>query len=126
MCEIETRIDRGADFTVRTVTGEVTAPEILAAMASYYAGGPTRLVLWDFSGAALERLSGREVRSLAEATGSYVAGRVAGRTALVFSSTLAYGLGRMFDQARNAGHSPVDYASFRDRGEAMAWLGVAA
>lgn len=49
MAEIVTTADRGADLTVRTVTGEVMAQEILGAMASYYAGGTTRFVLWDFS-----------------------------------------------------------------------------
>jgi hypothetical protein len=122
MGEITTTVDRDAELTVRTVTGAVTAQQIVDAMAEYFATGPTRLVLWDFTEAMLEGVSAGEVRALAEATTRFVGGRPAGKTALVFSSPFSYGLGRLFDQLRNGREATVAYMSFRDRGAAMAWL----
>ena len=60
---------------------------------------------------------------LAEATGRFQGGRARARTALASSTTFGYGLGRMFDQAREVQDSPVAYRSFHNRAEAMAWLG---
>jgi hypothetical protein len=125
MAEIVTTVDRDRDLTLRTVQGEVTAQELLAALASYYAGEPTKNILWDFSEAALERLTASEVRMIAQETERYTAGRAGGKTALVFSSTFAYGLGRMFELSRDGRSAPVDYGSFRDRASALAWIGGA-
>jgi hypothetical protein len=122
MAPVVSQIDRDADLTVRTVTGDVTARQLLDALATSRHGEPTRFVLWDFREAQLERLTASEVRGLAQATERYAAGRAGGKTALVFSSDFAYGLGRLFDQTRNVSGAPVDYMSFRDQAAALAWL----
>lgn len=123
MAEIQTTIDREQDLTVQTVKGELTSRELLDALASYYAGEPTRNILWDLTEAKLERLTSSEVRALAQATVQYAHQRVGGKTALVLSSAFAYGMGRMFDQSRNVSGAPVDHMSFLDRAAALAWLG---
>lgn len=123
MAEIVTTIDRDRDLTVRTVKGAVAMQELLETLATYHDAQPTRSVLWDFSEAQLERLTGSEVSTLAQLTARQAEGRPGGRTALVFASELAFGLGRMFDQTRNVSGSPVEYMSFRDRAAALAWLG---
>jgi hypothetical protein len=119
---IEMSVDRGADLTVMTVTGEVTAREILDAIATIYAGGRTTCVLWDFTSAQLERVRASEVKPLVQAIQPFTAGLAGGKTAMVFSSAAAYGLGRIFDQLRQAWNSPVETRSFRDRAAALAWL----
>lgn len=122
MADIATTIDRDRDLTVRTVKGEVTAQELMDALAEYYAGEPTRNILWDFTEAMLERLTVSEVRGLAQATRLHATRRAGGKTALVFSSASAFGLGRVFDQSQSASDTPVDHMSFRDRAAALAWL----
>jgi hypothetical protein len=119
---IEVSVDREADLTVLTATGEVTAREILDVIAAYYAARPTKNVLWDLSAAALEHVTANEVKPLVQASQQYTAGRVGGKTAMVFSSVSAYGLGRLFDQLRQVRDTPVETMSFHDRAAAMAWL----
>ena len=123
MAPIEVSVDREADLTVLTVTGEVTARQILEVIAGYYAASPTKHVLWDLSAAALDRVTASEVKPLVQASEQYTAGRVGGKTAMVFSSASAYGLGRLFDQLRQVSDAPVETMSFRDRASALAWLG---
>lgn len=120
--QVESTIDRGKSLTVQTVRGEVTAQEILDAIAAFYAGEPTRNILWDFSEAGPGSLTSDEIRSIAKATARGARQRVGGRTAFVFSSTFAYAMGRMFDQWVSASGAPVEYVSFRDRESALAWL----
>jgi hypothetical protein len=119
---IEMSVDRVTDLTELTVTGEVTAQDLLDVIAAIYAGGRTTCVLWDFSKAELERVKASDVRPLVEAAQQYSAASASGRTAMVFSSAAAYGLGRIFDQLRQVWDSPVKTMSFRDRGAALAWL----
>lgn len=122
MAPIEVSVDREADLTVLTVTGAVIAREILDVIAAYFAARPTKHVLWDLSAAAVDRVKAGEVKPLVQASQQYTAGRAGGKTAMVFSSAGAYGLGRMLDQLRQVGDSPVEYGSFRDRDAALAWL----
>jgi hypothetical protein len=119
---IEVSVDRDADLTEVTVIGEVTAQEILDVIAAYFAARPTKHVLWDLSAAALDQVTAGEVKPLVRQSRQYTVGREGGRTAMVFSSAGAYGLGRMLDQLRQVADSPVEYGSFRDRDAALAWL----
>jgi hypothetical protein len=120
---VATRIDGAADLTVRTVSGVATAWDLHDAIAAGSADAPTRFVLWDFTEAQLDGLAANEVRALADSAAPRAAGRPGGRTALVFDSESAFGLGRIFDQLRTVRDAPVEYRSFRDRAAAMAWLG---
>lgn len=124
MGQIETTIDRDADLTVRTVAGEVTAEELLDALATYRAGEVTRYILWDCHEASWDRLTGSEVRSIAQAALGHSGRRPGGRTALLVSSAAAFGMARMIDQSLSASDSPVEFQTFYDRAAAMAWLGV--
>jgi hypothetical protein len=119
---VATSIDRAADLTVRTVSGEVTARDLLDAITAGSTDAPTRFVLWDFTEAQLDGLAASEVRALADSAAPRARGRPGGRTALVFSSESAFGLGRIFDQLRTVRDAPVEYRSFRDRAAAMKWL----
>jgi hypothetical protein len=115
-------VDRDSDLTELVVTGKVTAQDILEVISTCYTGEPTLKVLWDFNEAALDQVDVRKVKPLAQASQRFAAGRAGGKTALVFSSASAYGMGRLFDQLRQASDSPVAYKSFQDRASALAWL----
>jgi len=123
MGRIETTIDRDANLTVRTVTGEVTAQEIVDALAAYLAGEVTRYILWDCREALWDRLTGSDVRNIAQATLKHSGRRPGGRTALLVSSAAAFGMARMIDQSLSASDSPVEFQTFYDRAAALAWLG---
>ena len=49
MAPIETSIDYPNDLTIHTVTGEVSAEEIIQRIEDYHSGRVTLRVIWDFS-----------------------------------------------------------------------------
>ena len=122
MGEIETFLDKQKDITVHTVTGEITAEELILKIEEYYSGESTKSILWDFTEASLEKITPGQVREIAEFTKERSEIRRGGKTALVFGSDLGFGLGRMFDTFQEIGDSKVEHMAFRDKQKAMEWL----
>jgi hypothetical protein len=122
VCEIETTIDRGAGLTVKTIRGAVSAQELVDALTVFYADDPTLNILWDFREATLDQLTSGDLKIVSQVTRTHAGQRSGGRTALLFSTQFAYGMGRMYDQAQNARDLPVDHMSFLDLDAALAWL----
>lgn len=121
MAEIKTSIDYQLDLTVHTVTGSLLASEILAKLETYYRGKPTALILWDFLNATLSEISSEELlRTIKKAK---VFSRKGGKTALVFSQEVDFGIGRMLEVlAQMEGYDYV-FSSFRSINQALEWLG---
>jgi len=124
MGTIETQIDLERDLTIHTASGEISADEILRRIRSYYEGQVTRLLMWDLSDADLRSLSASDVQNMVDLTNSLTAPRAGGKTALVVSTTLAYGMGRMYELSKDAFGDEIDRKMFRDREAALEWLGV--
>lgn len=116
------KAERRNDLTVMTVTGRTEAGEVIRAIDDWYAGSPTTNILWDFSEAELEDVEVAEVNRIAQTARKYADRRKAGRTALVFSKDVGYGLGRMFGTLQEVRGSGVRYRSFRTYDEALSWL----
>ena len=93
MGNIETDIDFQKDLTIHTVSGEITARELIEKIESYYSGRVTRLLLWDFSEASFGKIKADEVAKIAKLTKKYSQRRKGGKTALIFMSDVGYGLG---------------------------------
>lgn len=110
-------------LTIFTVSGVVSAKQVAEAIESYYSGTVTPLVLWDFREADLSAVSSGGVRQLTAIARQQADRRPGGRTALVFSSTAGYGLGRMYEIQRSSDDpQDVTYSVFRDMARAMEWL----
>ena len=124
MGTIETQIDLERDLTIHTASGEISADEILRRIRSYYEGQVTRLLMWDLSDADLRSLSASDVQNMVDLTNSLTAPRAGGKTALVVSTTPAYGMGRMYELSKDASGDEIDRKMFRDREAALEWLGV--
>jgi len=124
MGTIETNIDLAKDLTIQTVSGTISADEIRRRILSYYEGEVTGLLVWDFTNADIGSISASDVRDLVELTNPYATQRQGGKTALVFSSSSAFGMGRMFDLSKEIDGRQVSHASFRDLEAALEWLGV--
>ena len=122
MAIIETTIDIDRQLTIQTVTGEATFAEIAHAIKTYYEGVVTKFVLWDSTQAVLDNVKANEVEALAALTKKCSGRRKGGKTALVFSSDLGFGIGRMFDTHHEILASAVSHGSFRSREEALKWL----
>ena len=68
-----------------TITGSVSADEILKIMAEYTSQDPPANVIWDFSASTVEQLNSEAMRKISLATSIYGEVRRGGKTAMVFS-----------------------------------------
>ncbi|HSG26931.1 MAG TPA: hypothetical protein VLA34_00525 [Candidatus Krumholzibacterium sp.] len=122
---IETRRDDDSDLTIQVVTGTVLKEEMFGVVKDFYAGRPTRLVLWDLSRADFSDLTQLEVRGFASLVAELSAKRVEGRTAVVAPEDLQFGLGRMVQFYIEKREVPFSLQIFRSLPEAVHWLGTA-
>jgi hypothetical protein len=113
------------DLTVHRASGTVTAEEILHKIAVYYlTETPAQKILWDFTAAAVKDISREDLRRIARTGKEYAVRRKGGRTALVFSTEVEYGLGRMFEAFAIIEEFPFEIRSFRSIESAGQWLGI--
>jgi hypothetical protein len=108
--------------TILTVTGAVSAEEIITVASEDMAHPQTRDAIWDFSQASSVKLSGAGIKQIADdltAHSAYVEGR---RVALVASGAIQVGLGKMFRAFAALAGLPHDYRVFRKRSRAEEWL----
>lgn len=108
--------------TIFTVTGAVSAEEIIAVASEDMAHPQTRDAIWDFSQASSVKLSGAGIKQIADdltSHAAYVEGR---RVALVASGAIQVGLGKMFRAFAALAGLPHDYRVFRKRSRAEEWL----
>ena len=119
---IETSVDLQRNLTTYTVTGSVTADQIIEAIQQFYAGDATRNVLWNMTAATFEEVSSEEVRRIAQVAEEFTDLRRTGRTAIVADADIGFGLGRMFEAFRDLEGSPIRQQTFRSLEDALAWL----
>ncbi len=97
MAEIETNVYRESEFTVHTVTGDVIPEDLLGKLKDFYQEEPTFSILWDFTEADVAGLTNQQIKDVARAGKNLSERRKEGRTAMLFTDALGYGLGRMFE-----------------------------
>ena len=124
MASIESSIDYESKLTIHTVRGQVTVEEIIRKIKEYHSGEITMLVIWDFSEADVSKVSPEEVRSILPVGRKFAETRKVGKTALVFSTDSAYGLGRMYEAFTELEAFPVENRCFKSMKGAMQWLGI--
>jgi hypothetical protein len=122
MATIDTTNDLSLQLTIHTITGEVSPEEISNKIKTYSESGPTEFVLWDFSKAELSKITFSHVETFIALTKQYSSYRKRGKTALVFSSNLGFGLGRIFDTRLELMESKIPYMTFRSKEDALKWL----
>ena len=122
MATIETSIDIDRQLTIHTVTGEVLSDEIAHKIKSYNESGPTKFILWDFSKAILNKITSSQIKAFVTLTMQYANLRKGGKTALVFSSDLGFGLGRVYDSHQELAESEIPHMTFRSKELALNWL----
>ena len=124
MVSAETFIDREKDLTVISFAGEITGHEIIAEMEEYYSGRTTTMVIWEFSRVKGPGLSTEELQAVAAAGRKYSEVRRGGKSAIVASEDLMYGLSRMYEAFTEMDGHPVKNKVFRSMEEARQWLEI--
>ena len=122
MGTIETTYDLTRDLTVVKATGKMEAADFRAWTARYYRGTITKLVLWDIVQADLSALKTDDIRDDAKQTKDLADIRKGGKTAIVSSNSLEYGLSRMLETFYDLERVPFEVQVFRTMDEAMEWL----
>jgi hypothetical protein len=110
------------DLTVFTVIGKVTANEIISAITDFYEGSVTSNILWDLTKGDLSEIGSSDVEIIADLSVKYAEKRPSGKTAVVGSDDLAFGLSRMYEMTKELVKLPFETKTFRDIDEAFKWL----
>lgn len=119
---IESISDTHLQLTSFKCTGEITLQEILRAIESFYNETPTQYVLWDLTLARVTSITAEQVRQVVEKVQNLGANRAGGKTAIVFASDSAYGLGRMYETLIDLKNHTYETHVFHLLEEAKNWL----
>ncbi len=83
---------------------------------------PTTLILWDFTNATWSGIATDELQELTRKAKKY--SRKGGKTALVFSKDIDFGIGRMLEAFAEMEAYDYEFGSFRNRKDAKEWLDI--
>lgn len=124
MAEIVVSVVIENDLTVFTVTGKVTADEIIRVSHDQYLKEPTRLILWDFTDASSDAIDIPELERIAGEVKDFSEKGAKGKIALVRSVEMNIGLVKMFAAFAEIAGVPYEYRVFKNNETARAWLGL--
>lgn len=122
MADIEKKIISDKEITILRVTGEIVVDQIINELTRFYEEEFTNNLLWEFSNAEGKNLSSNDLHKILSHAMEFSHLRENCKTAIVISSSLGYGLGRMYDSLAQVAEHPVKHAVFRDYDEAIAWI----
>ena len=109
-------------LTTHVFTGVVLIDDIIEAVKALYTSEPTPNHLWDVTQADLSKINSKDLDKIASiASQSAPSGRT-GRTAIVTSSDLGFGLGRVYEAFARISGQMVEVRSFRSRKQAEDWI----
>jgi predicted metal-dependent TIM-barrel fold hydrolase len=109
---------------IATVSGDLTAEEVMAVIKEYYPNRIVKDVIWDLTHCSLKSLPKTDFQIIARVSKESVArgAREGGKTAFVVNSTVDYALMRMYSSIAEATDVPVKYSMYRTLEEARKWL----
>jgi hypothetical protein len=127
---IEARVRSEENLTRLIARDGISVGEIRAAIESFWeAPEITRDVLWDFRSASLREIGTEDLRRLVMVGMKYqhrFAEREGGKTAIVASENLEYGLMRASENLSEMYDYSFEIRTFRALGEAEEWLALRA
>ena len=119
---ITTTISHDRALTIHTVTGDPPFDELMATLKQFWESQPTRNLLWDFSEARLAHISYSEARKIIDYVRPQTEKRAGGKTALVGSKDIEYGMSRTLKALREFQNPSYQLEVFRSMEEASQWL----
>jgi len=122
MGNILKKVDSRGALTVYTVVGKVTADEVSRAIQNFYDGNITLNVLWDLLKSDLSGLSSSDIHSVVLSPRKCADLRTAGKTAIVASADITYGISQMYALETEMQNLPFETRTFRTREKAFEWL----
>ena len=122
MANITRSISPGNRLTVFTVRGKANADEVIDEIVDFLNGAATPLVLWDFTAGSLAGIPSEGLQRIVEKGKQFAEIRLGGRTGIVCSKEVDYGLARMFQSFAELARVPFEISVFRRMEDARAWL----
>ena len=123
MVSIDTSFKSDMNLTIHKVVGSIIPNKFFTHIKDYYlAESITPNILLDLRKARITKLAPADLSDLAKRIKHYYASRDAGKTVLVVSTDLEFGLGRMFEAISETEQLPFEFRSFRNMEQAEAWL----
>jgi len=122
MGSITRTVEPDTYLTVFTVTDETDAVQVLTAIMAFLLEAPTQRVLWDIRSGSLTALSSHDLHLIVQRAGPFTLVRSGGRTAIVCSREVDFGLCRMFQAFVEEDRLPFEIRVTRDVVEARRWL----
>ena len=123
---ITSQVDKTKNLTVYTLTGELTLDDIQSTIKSFWEAHELTLnALWDARRAKLTNLESSDMESITAFIGQYThrfEERKGGKSAVVASSDLQYGLSGILGTLYEIKDFPTKLQTFRQMDEAMEWL----
>ncbi len=119
---ISTSYDRLRNLTIFTAKGELTYAEQLATLKEFYDGHPTVNVIWDFRSIEGSRITSEELNRIISFIKSQESNRPQGKTALVATTDLDFGLSRMGQAYADIQELPWQIQAYRSMDEAIKWI----
>jgi hypothetical protein len=119
---IASSYDEIRDLTVFTVEGELTFDAQMTTLKEFYSGVPTANVLWDFRAIEGIRVSSKELYEIILFIKRHKSKRPQGKTALVSSKDIDFGLSRVSQAYADYEKLPWEMKAFRSMKEALKWI----
>ena len=110
------------NLTIFVVHDEATYEEVMVALEVLYVNHPTLNVLWDIRQGTMVKLPYEKLLEIAEYVSRFSDKRSGGKTALVTSKPVDYGIARIFNTLAEIKEVPFIHRVFYDYDEAIAWL----
>jgi hypothetical protein len=109
---------------IATVTGNITADELLAVVLEYYPNNIVKDVIWDLTNGSLRSISQDGFSEIAKTTKMVIEGetRRSGKTVFVGSVDREYALSRIYKVITEVTGVPIKYNVFKTIEEARNWL----
>ena len=111
-------------LTAITVKGIVSSDQLIQILEDFYQGEFTLNLLWDLSLADLSGLRRTQLENVMLYAKRQAHLRPGGRTAIVTSGQLHYGIGRMYEILAEVQNHPLSHYVFNDLQEAKDWLAM--
>ena len=123
---IKTSVDNDKQLSTHTVLGEVSFEDGMTTLKQFWENRPTMNVLWDYRKGSLARVSSVDLERMVDYVTVHSEKRAGGKTAIVVSRDLEYGLLRVLGTLREIRKIPLQSEVFRSMEEAIEWLNVKA
>lgn len=112
------------NLLIVSVSGNLTAEEVIAVVDEYYPTGAVKDVIWDLTNGSLLSISREGFIAIAKAAKKSVEGgsREGGKTVYVGGADVEYGLLRMYKTIAEMTGVPIKYDVFKTVEEVKNWI----